>query len=236
MPTDAPRTARARARLELTGEIKRAARQRLAADGAPALSLRGVARDIGMVSSAVYRYFPSREDLLTALIVESYTSLGAVAASAEAAVRRTDTLGRWMAVAKSVRGWALENPHEHELIFGTPVPGYRAPQDTVDPAGVIPLLLLTVLSDAGRHGSNVSWMDRSLPKIVRIDLQRLRDGAGIDLSDATLNQAIVVWTLLVGTISFELFGHLTNVITDFSAYFENQMRNIGLDLGLSRST
>ena len=99
----APRTARQRVRIELTGEIKEAARRRLASDGAPALSLRAVARDVGMVSSAVYRYFPSRDALLTALIVDAYDGLGEAAERAEKAVRRADFAGRWRAICTGVR-------------------------------------------------------------------------------------------------------------------------------------
>src|SRR3954447_4382441 len=125
-----PRTARERVRIELTNEIKDVARRQLAIDGSAGLSLRAVAREVGMVSSAVYRYFPSRDDLLTALIIDAYTSLGAAARTAERAVARADRMGRWLAIAGAVRAWAIASPHEHGLIFGTPVPGYRAPEDT----------------------------------------------------------------------------------------------------------
>ncbi|WP_036964133.1 helix-turn-helix domain-containing protein, partial [Promicromonospora kroppenstedtii] len=80
------RTARALARETITREILDSARARLTTDGAAALSLRAVARDVEMVSSAVYRYFPSRDALLTALLVESYDELGAAAEAADAAV------------------------------------------------------------------------------------------------------------------------------------------------------
>src|SRR5262245_64199601 len=112
------RTARDRARMELTEEIKRVGRRHLTEHGAAGLSLRAVAREVGMVSSAVYRYFPSRDDLLTALIVDAYQALGDAATSAERHVPRHDLIGRWMATARAVRWWALEHPHEYALIFG----------------------------------------------------------------------------------------------------------------------
>src|SRR5665213_915453 len=92
----APRTARERARTEITREILDAARRHLVLEGAAGLSLRAVARDLGMVSSALYRYFPSRDDLLTALIIESYERLGDAVEGAEAAVKRSDLVGRWL--------------------------------------------------------------------------------------------------------------------------------------------
>ncbi|MCW2707706.1 MAG: transcriptional regulator, TetR family, partial [Frankiales bacterium] len=94
--------ARERARTELTREIKELARRHLAEHGAAGLSLRAVARDLGMVSSAVYRYFPSRDELLTALIIDAYDAVGAGAETAAAGVRRGDLLGRWLAATRAV--------------------------------------------------------------------------------------------------------------------------------------
>src|SRR3954449_426890 len=106
---------RARVRAEMTDEIKELARRHLATDGAN-LSLRAVARDLGMVSSAIYRYFPSRDDLLTALILDAYNALGETAEKAGAAVRdRSDHLGRWLAVAHALRDWSVAQPHEYAL-------------------------------------------------------------------------------------------------------------------------
>ena len=145
--TTAPQGARARVRAELTREIKSVARRQLAESGAAALSLRAVARELNMASSAVYRYFPSRDELLTALIVDAYDAVGAAAELDESGVRRTDFAGRWMAAARAVREWAVAHPQEHALIYGSPVPGYRAPLDTIDPAARIPLLLLHIVDD-----------------------------------------------------------------------------------------
>ena len=118
----APLGARARVRAELTREIKSVAREQLAEVGAAALSLRAVARELSMASSAVYRYFPSRDDLLTALIVDAYDAVGAAAELDESAVRRADAAGRWMATARAVREWATTHPQEFALIYGSPVP------------------------------------------------------------------------------------------------------------------
>src|SRR3954464_716928 len=115
---------RARVRAELTREIVDVARRHLASEGAAALSLRAVARELGMVSSAVYRYFPSRDELLTALIIDAYDSVADAAEEAEAAVPRGDVAARWMATCRAVRLWAVANPQEYALIFGSPIPGY----------------------------------------------------------------------------------------------------------------
>src|SRR6185312_1359823 len=112
---NASQTARQRARAELTREIKEAARRQLAEAGAPQLSLRAVARELGLVSSALYRYFPSRDDLLTALIIDAYDSLGASAEAAHAQVAGAGPRERWIAVCVAARRWALAQPHEYAL-------------------------------------------------------------------------------------------------------------------------
>lgn len=229
----APQTARARARDELTREIKAAARGQLADHGSAGLSLRAVARELGMVSSAVYRYFPSRDDLLTALIIDAYNDVGAAAETAEAAVRRRDLRGRWLATARSVRDWARTNPQQYALIFGSPVPGYAAPQDTVDPAARIPLLLLRLLSDAAAEGRLPAADAIPLPRAVRSDLAALGRAVDSNLSEGALLHGVTAWTALIGTISFELFGHLNGTVTDYDVYFDHQMRRIAHDLAFT---
>jgi AcrR family transcriptional regulator len=137
------RTARERARAELTREIKDEARRQLAGVGADGLSLRAVARELGMVSSALYRYFPSRDDLLTALIVDAYEALATAAESADRPGE--EPRRRLRAVCTAVRAWARANPHEYALIYGSPVPGYSAPRITVESAARIPLALLQIV-------------------------------------------------------------------------------------------
>jgi len=228
----APRTARARVRAELTREIKDVARRQLAEHGSAGLSLRAVARELGMVSSAVYRYFPSRDDLLTALIVDAYTDIADAVDAAESGVRRSDLAGRWLAACRAARRWAVAHPHEYALIFGSPVPGYRAPTDTVDPAARIPLVLLAILADATGGGRAPALAHGPVPRPLHADLKRLRDAAAPGLSDRYLARALMAWAQLVGLISFELFGHLHNVVTDYEAHFDYQLRAVGLDLGL----
>jgi AcrR family transcriptional regulator len=151
-PPNAAQTARERARAELTREIKEEARRQLASVGANGLSLRAVARSLGMVSSALYRYFPSRDDLLTSLIIDAYNALGDAVEAAAASVAPTDARARWMTVCRATRSWALANPHEYALIYGSPVPGYRAPEATIAPAARLPLAFLRVLRDAAATG------------------------------------------------------------------------------------
>src|SRR3954447_15801956 len=162
--TGAPHTARARARAELTHEIKAAARRHLAAEGAQRLSLRAVARELGMASSALYRYFPSRDDLLTALIVDAYNAVGerverAVAAAGPAENPRA----AWRGLCQAVREWGRANPHEYALIYGSPVPGYKAPEETMAPFARVPHALLSILRDSGQDFAHAAGAT-ALPK------------------------------------------------------------------------
>jgi len=227
----ATKSARSRARAELTQEIKDAARRQLRDVGAASLSLRAVAREIGMVSSAVYRYFPSRDDLLTALIVDAYDALGA-AAEATGAAHATDApREQWLAVCRAVRSWAREHRHEYELVFGTPVPGYRAPQDTIRAAARVPIELLRIVrsNSAARDARN----DPPLSAPLLTDLARLREQAAPEVDEGTLARAVMAWTMLIGAISFELFGHLNNVIDDYEGWFDYVMGSRATDLGLA---
>jgi len=199
---NAPRTARSRARAELTREIKDAARRELAREGAGQLSLRAVARELEMVPSALYRYFPSRDELLTALILEAYDALGERAEQAVAAVPDDDLRGRWRAGCRAVRDWAVEHPHEYALLYGSPVPGYRAPQDTVGPATRVHTLLLGVVQDAQPDAGP------ALPRGLDDDAARLVTALHLTLPPAVLLRAITAWSQLIGVVSLELFGHL----------------------------
>jgi len=222
----APATARARARAELTAEIKATARRHVAEVGAPALSLRAVARDLGMVSSAIYRYFPSRDALLTALIVDAFDAVGAAAEAAIDGVPN-DALARWGAAATAVRTWALANPHDYALVYGSPVPGYQAPQDTVTPAARVSLVMLRVLTDGVASGQIDTTPTSRVPRAVHADLARLRDLAAPNVPDEVLSRGLAVWTGLFGTISYELFGHFHRVIDDYDGFFDHQVRRAG---------
>jgi len=212
-------------------EIKTAARRHLAVDGAN-LSLRAVARDLGMVSSALYRYFASRDDLLTALIIDAYNALGEAAERADAGVtKRTDLRGRWMAVCHAVRAWGLAHPYEYALIYGSPVPGYEAPQGTVGPASRTVMVLGGILRDGVAEGMLAAWADDRLPAALDAELKRLTDDVpGVPAQ--LLARGMTAWIQLFGAVSFELFGRFNNMLEDRTAFFDHQMRRMGELVGL----
>lgn len=227
-------SARSRVRAELIDEIKAAARRQLANEGAAALSLRAVAREMGMVSSAVYRYFPSRDDLLTALIIDAYNAMGERVENAESVIRRSDYRGRWMAVCNAVRRWSTANPHEYGLVFGTPVPKYAAPADTITPATRVTRVLVDILIDAVRTDS-LTVVTEPVPKAVRADISPIRGFFGngpAQLDDDLIVRGIMAWTHLYGAISFELFGHRVGSVTNHDGFFDHEMRRIAAFVGL----
>ena len=247
-----PRAVRRRAREEIVREVVEAARRQLAVEGAPGLSLRAVARELGMVSSAVYRYVASRDELLTLLIVEAYDALGAAAEDAERKVARPATGERWLAICHAVRDWARAHPHEYALLYGSPVPGYQAPQATIGPATRVTALLSDVLRDAvvadpasgdpasgdpasdgpasggpGPDGARPLWAAAMRPA---------RPFVPEEVPDELLVRGLMAWTYLFGAVSFELFGHRHGVLSSdpdlLRAFFTEESCRIGRLAGL----
>ncbi|MFB6816240.1 TetR/AcrR family transcriptional regulator [Streptomyces sp. NPDC056347] len=225
------RGARERARIEITAAIKDEAKKQLAAEGAAKLSLRAVARELGMASSALYRYFPSRDELLTALIVDAYDSVGAAAEAAHRAARAEDAphLARWLAVTRAVRGWALAHPHEYALIYGSPVPGYTAPRATIGPAARVGLVLIAVVVDAHRADA------LTLPPLagdLRDEAERMVTDIAPDLPPEAATPLIAAWSQLFGLISFEVFGQFHRVVENREVFFREAATALARTVGL----
>jgi len=130
-------------------------------------------------------------------------------------------------VTAAIRRWALANPHEYALIYGSPVPGYTAPQDTIDPATRVSFVLLGIVVDGVASGEIDTRDATPAPRAVRGDLAQLRAFAAPGVPDAVLSRALLAWAELFGSISLEMFGHLHQVIHDYDAFFELQMRRAG---------
>ncbi|MER6068501.1 TetR/AcrR family transcriptional regulator [Streptomyces sp. NPDC001817] len=221
--------ARARARMEVTAAIKEEARRQLAEEGAAKLSLRAVARELGMVSSALYRYFPSRDELLTALITDAYDSLGEAAETAHAAVAGADHVRRWTTVCEAVRTWALAHPHEYALIYGSPVPGYSAPETTVPAAARVGLLLIGIVRDAFQ-GPGLA--DLPLPAELRSEAERMAADFAPDLPPEAAVALVAAWSQLFGLVGFELFGQFHRLVEDREAFFRHAAARLAQGVGL----
>jgi AcrR family transcriptional regulator len=217
---NAGRTARDRARAELTQEIKDVARRQLAADGAERLSLRAISRELGMVSSALYRYFPSRDDLITGLVIAGFENQ---ATAVEAAAgREPDAAEALRAAMLAYRDWAKVNPAWFGLLYGAPVPGYVAPEATIGPGARLGDLLVglaTRLWDQGRIAPE-TLRDRAsrLDAASAADLRRLAERRGYVLPVEALAIAVDGWVRVHGVTVMEVFGQLRPLIGDGRRY------------------
>ena len=220
-------------------EIKRVALVHLARDGS-ALSLRAVARDMGMVSSAVYRYFPSRDELLTALIIDAYNDLSGVVEQADGDVDRRDAyLARWFAVCHAVRRWAIAKPAEYALIYGSPIPGYLAPDDTVEPGSRTVVIMARCIAEAEAAGKlhttgGLVALPATENSVYAEELRTVAVGIGFAEDSRAVEAAVSAITHVFGAVNFEVFGRLNRVFTERGEWFDRQVREMAVGMGLAR--
>ncbi|HVU72555.1 MAG TPA: TetR/AcrR family transcriptional regulator [Mycobacteriales bacterium] len=224
--------ARSRVRAALTAEILDVAREHLARDGAAALSLRAVARDLHLVPSALYRYYPGRDALLSALILDGYASLAQASEAADPGPAKSGTV-RWVAVCDGIRAWALSRPHEWSLLFGSPVPGYQAPEETVLFYARIATALTAPVRDAHDAGRLAlpELMART-GRVVNAATKPVADGLLPGLPPAVAAATLLAWEQLVGAVSLEVFGHWRNTVLDPGALFAHTARQTAALVGL----
>lgn len=229
---------RQESRERITAEILSAARNQLADVGAAALSLRAIARELGMVSSAVYRYVASRDELLTRLIVEAYDSLGAIAERAAADHPAGGDLDRWIATARAIRSWAIEHPHQFLLLYGSPVPGYAAPDDTVVPGTRVTLALVAIVRDAANGGRLAPSIASSSPPGdgpddgLGTDLDRLGAIVELPVPRSVVLAFLAAWTQLFGLVSFELTNQTRGIVDHHPDLFDATARLAAEQIGL----
>lgn len=225
---------RARLRAEATHEIKQIALTQMADDGPGAISLRAIARKMGMTPRAIYSYFATRDDLVTALISDIATSLADMAEAARDAVPATDPGGRLLAWGEAIREWALANPEGFRLIYGDPIPGYQAPGDgPVDRAARrICCGLVRLVADVwpqARHlqPGGFHWSDFPDAYVTRIQEEIP------DVSPDAVGLALRVWGRMQGLVTLEVHGHMRAVSNDPAAVHRAEMLDLLRSLGVS---
>lgn len=209
---------RADARAEMERDILRIGREHLVASGPGGLSLRAVARELGVVSSAVYRYVRSRDELLTLLVVDAYTELAdAVDAAVDAA---GDAHDRMVAAGVAMRAWARAEPARWALLYGTPVPGYEAPgEQTTGPGTRVMARVVAIAAEM-----TPAPVDE-IPAGLRADFDRIRVEFDTPVDDAAVVGALSLWSVIVGAISSEVFGQYgRDTFSDADALFGLQLR------------
>jgi AcrR family transcriptional regulator len=228
-------TPRARAREQTMRDIVRIGRGHLATEGAAALSLRAVARDLGLVSSAVYRYVASRDELLTLLVVDGYDELGDAVDAALERVDTADFAGRLAAIGRATRAWALAEPATYALLFGSPVPGYEAPaEQTTGPGIRVAARLVEVWQDAW-DADAITMSDAPVtPRRLSRDVARIRRELGVTVPDALVARGMFAWAALFGCVSWEVFGQYgPDTFSQPGDLFEHHLEALAEAVGLT---
>ena len=231
--TSLPATRRTRQRQATVAEIKALARRQLAEHGTGAVNLRAIAREMGTASSALYRYFASHDELISALCADAYDSVAGAMAAARDAVPAGEHARRWRALADAYRRWSLDHPADFALIFGTPVPGYRAPGQATGPAAsrftAIPLNVFAAAVAAGAADPARTQIPPDLPAgpLLQDLLGRGRLTGASHLAVITIS----AWASILGYLITEIFGSLPQLITDPGRLWDAHLRTIMLGMG-----
>ena len=214
---------RQESREKIEAQIIELGRRHLVTEGASGLSLRAIARDLGMVSSAVYRYVASRDDLLTLLLVDAYSELAA--AVDEAATADVPWRDRLLAMAHAARAWAVDQPARWALLYGSPVPGYHAPRErTVGPGTRVVGAMFDAVG-AGIAAGDISPSNVAVTQPLSADFDGVRDEFGFAGDDSAVARCFLLWAALVGAISLEVFGQYgADTLTDPRVMFDTQVR------------
>lgn len=232
--TDAkPLSRRERQRQATITEIKTLARRQLAASGPGELSLRGIAREMGTASSALYRYFASYDELIGALCVDAYDSVADALAQARDSQATGDPARQWWAIGHAYRRWALDHPADFALIFGTPIPGYQAAPEVTGPAaGRFSAVLAGTYAAAVAAGAADPGRSQ-VPSTIAIG-HLLRDLLGEAATTYPPQHAGIVlnaWAALLGYLMIEVFGSLAQLVDDTDQLFRAHLRTVMLGMG-----
>jgi AcrR family transcriptional regulator len=236
-PHGPPLSRRDERRLANVAEIKAIARRQLAEHGTGGVSLREISREMRMASSALYRYFASYDELITALCVDAYDAVADGLAAARDTRPADDHAGRWWAICHAYRRWSLDNRPDFALIFGTPVPGHRAPEFATGPAAgrfaTVPLDVYATAVDAGAADP-----DRTeIPPTLEVgDLLRhlLHTDSGADGSGyppRLAGIALTAWASVLGFLVTEIFGSLSRLVADTDELFRAHVRSVMAGMG-----
>ncbi|MER5780105.1 TetR/AcrR family transcriptional regulator [Streptomyces mobaraensis] len=228
---------RERLRAETTAEIKKVALELLASGGPDAITLRAIAREMGMTANAIYGYFATRDDLVTALVHDVYTALADAVDAAWGSASGLDPAGRIQAWAHAFRGWSLANPEGFRLIYGDPVPGYLAPEGGAAPEAARRVCTgLAGLADAAWPYAAHLYADSEFdwPDFDAGLLDKVRP-AFPDLPPAAVALALRIWGHLHGLVSLEVYGHLRTQTVSPEKLFREELAALLRSLALAGS-
>lgn len=213
-------TSRAQRREVTQRAILEASSKLLAAGGQEALSVRGLARELNLVPSALYRYVTSREDLLNILFRHAYLDMAETVKKAHDEVPKADLRGRWRAFAYALRQWSLDHPHEWILINGTPPRDYHVPTEETMSSGIkLHILLAELAADAEAAGICPRVTEAEYPA----DLTGLREflaSTGLQVQPETAVVGVAAWHMLMGILFTERFQFWGYDVIEPSQYYD----------------
>jgi len=215
--------------------IKAVARGQMGQRGTAGLSLRAIARELGITAPAIYNYFPRLEDLITALIVDAFTALAEAMEGAQAGVTSDRPHDHIMALCLAYRHWAAEHPTDFQLIYGNPIPGYQAPAELTIPLARRPFLgLFRVFLQAYESGELTIPVEyQPVPSHVSRHVAGWREVSGIEMPDPLLCLLMSGWARIHGMVMLELFQHIQPIIGDPGEFYRYEIQAFAQRLGLS---
>jgi AcrR family transcriptional regulator len=229
-----PKRNEALGRDEMTGRIKAAARDQMAAYGTAGLSLRGVARELHITAPAIYNYFPRLDDLITALIVDAFSALAEAMRAAEAGATSALAGDRIEAMALAYRGWAVAHPVDFQLIYGNPIPGYVAPAEITAPLALSAFLgMFRCYMSAYSAGElRVPPEYAGPPREIEVVLERLQEDSGEPVPAEVAALLASSWARIHGLVLLELFEHIQPLVGDPAEFYRYEVRALLQRLGL----
>lgn len=226
-PAQQTTSRRERQREATREEIKVLARRQMATSGTASLALNAIARDMGVVPSALYRYYPDRDALVTALILDAFASLAATLHAADAGPSYG---ARLLSATRAYRAWALANPVDFQLVFGNPIPGYHAPVEQTGPAmQAVFAVFLDIIDQA-----HIAGLLRPVPDF-RADALAIcdPDDAFSRYAPPVMYSGLAGWSTMHGIVTLELFGHLSHSVADPAAFYNGRIASHLATIGLA---
>jgi AcrR family transcriptional regulator len=217
-----PISRRARYRAKTHEEAKEIALRQLSEGGIGAVSLNAIGKEMGVTGPALYRYFASRDALLSSLIMDGYSDLATAVEGAAQENQQSTPRECLHALAVTVRAWALAQPHRYLLLYGTPVPGYVAPSDTVLLARRILVPFLEALNALPVTGAIPSSRLHTLDAQLATWLQ----ASDQPITGSVMRCGLIWWTRLHGLISLEVEGHFSLIGFDPALLYETEVETL----------
>ena len=230
---------KARARPTIRPEsIKAAAHHQMTEHGTAGLTLRGIARELGVTAPAIYNYFPRLDDLITALIIDAFTDLGQAMQSADSAVPAAPPADRALAQCLAYRTWAIAHPVDFQLIYGNPIPGYIAPADITIPLARRPFLgLFACFLEAHQAGElQIPAAYADVPAETHRAISAWKQLSGIQMPDALLALLLSGWARIHGLVMLELFHHIQPLVGEGEAFYRYELEAFMRQLGLQAAS